>query len=296
MIHVVEAMLSLSGQQISENISIGTKYRTPLEKYDFKGQEVVEDFKNYKDAMSNTIKYNLKLVDELPPLRVLSASEIKRYMTKRIQENLEEDELFEKSVAIKKYMDNISKYVSNYFKEVFEHNDMTKNRLKSELFDTWRVYYNSDLPIDYILSLEKAVLLQINYLSILERVLRKERIDLLMNRNNRKKFEILCKVHNNWVDQFKAIETLEDLRIKFFWYIDFCNCEKVEETLKVKRIKTAFVNLEEMDNFVKAIDSLANKVTLLLEKNTVFQGVPPYEDDGVRTISKIIEALRITEG
>ena len=289
-------MLSLNDGMVSETINLGAKYRTPLEKFDYKGQEIKADFANYKDELANTVKYNLKLIDELPPLRILTKSQIKEHMAKRLKSNLEKDALFEKSVSIKKYVNDIVKYLTNYFREVFDQNEMITKNLHSELYELWRMYYNSDLPLKYILIIERAILLHSTHIAIYDKVLRKERVSLLINRNNRKKFEHLCKIHNNWIGQFADVDKIDDLRIKFFWYIDFCNCHNVEEILKVKKIKTSRLSLQEMDTLTESIDKLANKITPLVEKYADFEGIPTYKDDGIRVLSKIVDALSITEG
>ncbi|MCW4030329.1 MAG: hypothetical protein NWE92_11870 [Candidatus Bathyarchaeota archaeon] len=288
---MVEAMLSLNKEQISEDISIGAKSLSAFEKFDYKAQEIATDFKNYQEALSSTLSANLALVDQLPPLRVLTKAEIKEKMASKVKSNLENDELFEKTVTIKKYTKDFSRYVINYFAKVFEQNQLISNRLNSELFELWRSYYNSDLPLCYIEAIEKAILLQLNYLHLYGKYLRRERVQLLINRDNKKKFEHLCNIHNKWVEQFDDIDRLEDNRIKLFWYIDFCNCEKVDEILKVKKIKTEYLQLKELDNFVTAIYAVLEKLEPMVDSNLPFEHVAPYEDDGIRTISKIAGAI-----
>ena len=289
-------MLSLRNENISETINVGAKCQTILEKYDCQGNEVSKDFKNFKDAMAATLKGNLEMIDQLPPIRNLSKSQIKEHMTKIVQKDMEKSDLLEKSVEIRKYTSDIARYLTNYFKEIFNHNMMLRKRLESELFELWRMYYNSDLPLSYISTMEKANLLNLDFLDIYEKVLHREHVDLRINRNNGKKFENLCKAHNKWIEQFNNIDELIKLRFKLFWYIDFCNCDTVEEILKVKKVKTAYLDLKEMDNLSQEIGQLVNEVVPLLEKYTHFQGIPSYNDEGVRALSKFVEAMCSSEG
>ena len=168
-------MLSLNDGMISETINLGVKCRAPFEKFDLKGEAVKSDFANFKDELNTAVKYNLRLVDELPSLGIVTKSQIKQHLSSRIKNDLEKDAAFEKSVTIKKYANNIVKYVTNYFKEIFEQNEFIQKNLNSELYETWRMYYNSDLPLKYILIIEKAILLQLEYIGIFDKYLRKEK-------------------------------------------------------------------------------------------------------------------------
>ena len=89
---------------------------------------------------------------------------------------------------------------------------------------------------------------------------------------------------------------MDDLRIKLFWYIDFCNCDTVEEILKVKKVHISRLSLQEMDNFSEGIEKILKKLLPLIEQYTDFEGVPSYNDEGIMALTKIVNALTITEG
>src|SRR3989337_4045408 len=107
-------MLSLNHDKISDTLKVARLYTATLERYDFQGNAVAEDFENFKDAIAEAVASNLTLIDELPPLKNLSATEIKKHIKKKIENQLEKDELFEKTVEIKKYANDIVKYITDY--------------------------------------------------------------------------------------------------------------------------------------------------------------------------------------
>jgi hypothetical protein len=290
-------MESLRSEKISDRLNIARSFVTP-ELYDSIGNQINKDFQDYKAAIAETVSHNLQLLDELPPLRNLSLNELKEHFKKLLEGDLKKDTLFERSVEIKKYVSNISKYVVDYFRKVFDHNNDCKERLNSDIFDTCRMFFNSDLPLSYLTAVENAILIQRDFLDVYEKLLHKERLELLLSKNNRKKFKRLCSNHNKWVDQFGTkIDEIESIRIKLFWYIDFSNSKTVEDIFKVKTIKSSSLDMKVLQDFTSSLQRLTNEVELLIQPKIEFKPIISYEDNsGTRAIRKIMELLSIAEG
>ncbi|WP_287585375.1 hypothetical protein [Candidatus Borrarchaeum sp.] len=290
-------MQSLGSEKISDRLNISRSYVTP-ELYDSGGNQINKDFQDYKTAIAETVSHNLQMLDELPPLRNLSLNELKEHFKKLLEDDLKKDTLFEKSVEIKKYVSNISKYVANYFRNVFDHNNNCKKRLNSDILDNCRMFFNSDLPLSYLTAVENAILVQRDFLDIYEKLLHKERLELILNKNNRKKFSRLCSNHNKWVDQFDTkIDELESIRIKLFWYIDFSNSKTVDDILKVKNIKSSALDMKVLQDFTISLRRRTNELEMLIEPKIEFKPIVSYEDNsGTRAIRKVMELLSTAEG
>jgi len=290
-------MQSLGSAKISDRLNISRSYVTP-ELYDSVGNQINKDYQDYKTAIKETVSHNLQLLDELPPLKNLSLNELKEYFKKLLEDDLKKDTLFEKSVEIKKYVSNISKYVVDYFRNVFDHNNNCKERLNSDIFDNCRMFFNSDLPLSYLTTAENAILVQRDFLDVYGKLLHKERLELILNKNNRKKFSRLCQNHNKWVDQFDTkIDELERTRIKLFWYIDFSNSKTVDDILKVKDIKSSALDVKVLQDFIITLRRLTNEVEMLIGPKIEFKPIVSYEDNsGTRAIRKIMEILSTAEG
>lgn len=294
---VVMSMQSLGSEKISDRLNVARSCVTP-ERYDLVVKGIEKDFQDFKAAIAETVEHNLQLLDELPPLKNLSSNELKEHFRRLLEDDLKKDPLFETSVEIKKYVSDISKYVVDYFRKVFDHNKGCKERLDSDIFDMCRMFFNSDLPLSCLTTIENAILAQKDFLDIYDRLLHKERSELLFSRDNRKKFERLCSNHNKWVEQYeKKINDIERLRVKIFWYIDFSNSNTVEDISKVKSIKSSSLDMKVLQDLTNSLQKLTNEVELLIEPNIEFTPITSYEDNnGTRAIRKIMELLSITEG
>ncbi len=290
-------MQSLSSDKISDRLDVARSCVTP-ELYDFIGKDIEKDFRDFKAAIAETVEHNLQLIDELPPLKNLSSNELKEHFRRLLEDDLKKDSLFEASLEIKKYVSDISKYVVDYFRKVFDHNKDCKERLDSDIFNLCRMFFNSDLPLSCLTTIENAILAEKDFLDIYDKLLRKERSELLFSKNNRKKFERLCSNHNKWVEQYEnKIDGIEQLRIKIFWYIDFSNSNVVEDIFKVKTIKCSSLDKKVLQDLTNSLQKLTDEVELLIEPNIEFTPITSYEDNyGTRAIRKIIELLSITEG
>jgi len=77
--------------------------------------EVDEAFKDFKTAISETVKSNLELLEEVPLPKNLPLDDVREFFQKNIPSDLSEDSTFEKAVEIGKYARDMLKYMSAYF-------------------------------------------------------------------------------------------------------------------------------------------------------------------------------------
>lgn len=291
-------MISLSNEKSSDNLEIVRRSIPFPQRFEYEGDTINKTFKDYKAAIIETVEENLSLLDELPPLKTLKIEDIKKRLRKMVEDNLKQDPVFEKSIEIERYADDIWKYVESYFREIFEYHDNVRKRLDSEIFDICRMFFNSDLPMLFLTTIEDAVLIQKDYLDTYDKQIREGRLELLLSRNNRKKFEKLCDAHNRWIKPFtERMDKLERTRIKLFWYTDFSNSATVDEMFKVKSIKSSALDMEIIQSFIDDLRKQVKEMETLIAPKMGFSPFMSYEKNiGARSIRKIMELADVPEG
>lgn len=255
--------------------------------------EVDEAFKDYKTAISETVRCNLELLEEVPLPKSLSLAELKEFFRKDITSDLSKDATFEKSVEVGKYASNMSRYMSSYFKEIFALHDKLRQELNRTLFHVAKVFLNSDLPISYFRTVEHSILAHEDYIVIFDKEIRREHRDLIINLNNKRKFDRVCETHNKWVETFeKRSESIECERMKLYWYIDFNNSASIDEIFKDK-----FIRLESLDNgvlqqFLENLQKYASDLEKLNYSRTTFEPLSASElDHEGRTILALMKIV-----
>jgi len=285
------------GKSVSNELNIGRSVLTSPMLYGFDNAAIGEDLKRYKSALESRIADNLKLVDELPPLKYLSKAKIRKYLRKKIKDDLQKDKLFEKSVEIDKYAGNIAQHLQAYYREIFDYHLGVKERLDSGILDACRMYFNSDLPLRFLKALENSILIEKDFVDIYDKRLRREKLRLISYRANRKKFERLCSLHNMWIEPFeKLLKESTSTRRKLFWYVDFSNSKTLKDIFRVKKIEVASTDIKIIEGYVECLENLTQDMGLLVEKNIEFQPIEKYDtEDGSRTIREVMDLLNATE-
>ncbi len=289
----VSKMISLSNEIDADKLEL-VKRRIPFpQSFETEDDTINKAFEDYKTAIANTVETNLSLLDELPPLKKFQIEDLKRHLKTIVEDDLKEDPVFEKSVEIHKYVSDMWKYVASYFKQIFDHHSNLRKELDSELFDASRMYFNSDLPLSYLTTIEDAILIEKDYLETYEKRIRKERAQLLFSRDNRMKFERICDAHNRWIKPFTTrIEKLQRARIKLFWYVDFSNSATVDEIFQVKTIKSTALDMKIVQDFMEDINKQIHGIETLIEHEVQFSPFTSYAgNSGARSIRKIMELV-----
>lgn len=291
-------MISLSHDKSADKLEL-VRHSIPFtQRFEVEGGTVNKAFRDYKTAIVETVEENLSLLDELPPLKNFQIEDLKKHMRKMVEDNLKQDPVFEKSVEIDRYVNDIWKYAESYFREIFEYHENVKKGLDSEIFDVCRMFFNSDLPLLFLTTIEDAMLIQKDYLSTYDKLIRKERSQLLFSRTNRKKFERLCDTHNRWITPFtERMEKLERMRIKLFWYVDFCNSATVDEIFHVKTIRSSTVDMKIIQGYIDDLRKQIKEIETLIAPKMEFSAFMSYgENIGARSIRKLMELVDIPEG
>jgi|GEM_PF-3502036 len=290
--------MSLSNEKISDNLELVRRSIPFPQRFEYEGDTINKTFKDYKTAIIDTVNVNLKLLDELPPLKTLNIEDVKKRLRKIVEDMLKQDPVFEKSVEIGRYADDIWKYIESYFREIFEYHDSIRKHLDSEIFDVCRMFFNSDLPMLFLTTIEDAILIEKDYLDAYDKLIHKERLKLLLSRNNRKKFKQLCDAHNRWIKPFtERMDKLEQTRTRLFWYTDFNNSATVDEIFKVKSIRSNALDMEIIQGFIDDLRKQVKEMETLIAPKMQFSFFMSYEKNiGARSIRKIMELANVPEG
>lgn len=252
-----------------------------------------EDFKNFKTAVSGVVESNLGLLDEVPLPKNLHLEEVKEYFRNLIKSDLEKDVLFEKSVEISKYANNMYKLMNSYFGEIFDYCEERQKKLSLDVFCVSKMFLNSDLPMPFLRSIENSILAERDYIAIFVRKIRYERMSLIRNRNNRTKFQRVCNAHNSWVGGFseRSVE-MERARVRLIWYADFNNSANLDEFFKDKTIKTSLLDEKILDDFIGALQNQVREMERLSAPMMEVSSFLPSEvDQGTKTIRTIMQLL-----
>lgn len=290
--------MSLSSKESSGNLELFKRSIPFPQRLAYEGDTINRALKDYKTAITETVNVNLKLLDELPPLKTLNIGDVRKRLMKIVEDNLKKDPVFEKSVEIGRYADDIWKYVDSYFREIFEYHDSVRKQLNSEIFDVCRMFFNSDLPMSFLTTIEDAILIQKDYLDVYAKLTRKEHLKLLLSRNNRKRFEKLCDAHNRWGKPFtERMDKLEHTRIKLFWYTDFNNSATIDEIFKVKSIRSSALDMGTIQNFIDDLRKQIKETEAIIAPKMEVSLYTSYEKDiGARSIRKIMELENVPRG
>lgn len=291
-------MISLSSEISADRLEVIRSGISASQLFEVSGDVINKALKDYKAAIEETVKENLSLLDELPPLKTLCIEELKESMKKMLEDDLKKDSVFEKSVEIQRYVNDMWTYVNSYFREIFEYHNSVRRELDSKIFAVCRMFFNSDLPLSFLKTMENALLIQKDYLDVYDKRIRKERLELLVSRNNRKKFERLCDTHNRWVNPFiERLNKIERMWIKLFWYVDFSNSATVDDVFRVKNINSNNLDMKVVQEFIGDLQKQIQEMERLIEPMVEFRCFTLYEDNsGARAIRKIMELLSTTEG
>jgi len=268
------------------------------QRFDAAGTNINAVVQDFEASLANTVESNLKLIDELPPIRTLSMEDIKGHLRKLLEADLRKDLVFEKSVEIGRYANDIWTFVNSYYAEIFSYHNDLKEEIDSRLFDVCRMFFGSDLPLSFLTSIENSLLIQKDYLDIYDRKMRSERLGLLTSRNNRRKFERMCDAHNRWITPFcERLDRVESTLVKLAWYVDFANSNTTQDIFKVKVLKSSCLDMKELAGLISHLQKEVEEVETLIEPMMEFHPFVSYEGkNGARAIRRLMELLNAPEG
>ena len=259
---------------------------------------VEEAFKDFKTCLSETVTTNLDLLDEIPLHTDFQVEELREYLRSEFESDLRNDPLFEKSVEIGKYAENMFEYIKSYFREIFGFHEHLKRRLHADIFSLSKMFLNSDLPLPFMKTITDSLLTEIDYVDLFDKEIHKERLHLFIHRNNRKKFERICDKHNLWVDRFVQRQSMmENDRVKLIWYVDFNNSASVKEVFKDKFLKLNSLDKPILYSFIRGLQEQVQGMQKLNSTKMEWLASLPHEiDDGAKTIVKIMQLLNQHQG
>lgn len=253
--------------------------------------EVDEAFKDYKAAISETVRTNLELLEEIPLPKSLSLDELKEFFKKDIPSELSKDATFEKTVEVSKYASNISQYLGSYFREIFALNRKLMGKMNQALFHFSKIFLNSDLPISFLRTVERSILAYKDYIAFFDKEIRKEHRELIIYRNNKRKFDRVCDAHNKWVALLEEkSDRIDHERTKLFWYIDFNNSNRIDEIFADKFIKMELLDKEVLGKYLENLQKFTTDLEELNYSRTSFEPLPATKvSDGAKAILSLMK-------
>lgn len=271
--------------------SLKSTMPTPIEWVE-KGKAVKQDFEDYKTTLDKTMELNLRIIDELPEFSMFTKEQIRNHLTKILEEQLKKSEVLEKSVQMKKYCHGINKYLQSYFAEIYKYHDRIRDDAMREMHTTCKDFFNSDLPLSFLKTIESECLCVSDYLDIYDKRLKEEHFKLIQNLHNERKFKNLLNEHNQWIDPFtERLDRMEHARVKLMWYIDLCNCSKIDDFDKSKPIRVNNLNIQYFNSLTREIEELVSKTSALIRPYIEFHPLSSYEDASAMVIRNVMDLL-----
>ncbi len=253
--------------------------------------ELSESFNQYKQGQAKILKDNLDLLNEIP-LNEDFRAELVDFFKKDVIENLDNDPLYEKAIEIKQHANNMSRKLSNYFKEVGKFHMELKNNMHAQLLHVSKLFLNSDLPISFLNSVSDSLVAGMDYIDVYNSEIYKERWGLIANLRNKIKFERLCKKHNLWSAKFnKKQDALEKHRLKLIWYVDFNNSTTIEEIFKDKKIRMEKLETSIINEFVHQLEHQINEMEQINLSLMDYSEIISEFNEPNKTMLKLIQTI-----
>jgi hypothetical protein len=232
----------------------------------------------------------------MPPIPIIKIEDVKEYLKIKIKKSLQEDKVFEKQVEITKYTKSLNQHLSGYFTNIFEHHKKLKHRFDGTIKSYYLLYFLSDLPLSVLKILENAEMVQKDYIDIYDKKVQSEKVKLIGFLNNRVKFQRICDEHNGWMKPFnERLDRIESLTVKIVWYIDFCNCNSVEEILKRKEILSSKIDASALKEMLSELDTLNKEIENLIRPKLEFKAMINTDDSTSNALLKIFSLLDTPE-
>lgn len=259
-----------------------------------KFNDINSTFKDFKNALTETVKDNLKLLSEIPIAPHLERDKVLSFIENYIFCTLKEDSLFEEGFTLGRYTEDMFKYYISYFNNIFEYHDKLKKSLYGIVFGVSKMFLNSDLPLSFLNSISDAVLTEADYIDIFDKRIRDERLQLSVTRNDIRKFKRVCDSHNSWIKSFEEIlDSIEDTRLKLIWYVDINCSQTISEIFQKKTIKKSMLDQETLFSFILELQ----RTTQNLEQTSSsvakeFRPFLSYDNVAAKTLSRIVRILQ----
>lgn len=244
--------------------------------------------------IASIVDANIKILDSIRIPDRFDRRTLAGFLEKTVREDLEKDSLHKEAVELNKYAKDFHTYMRKYFDKVFDFQGKLKEDLLKHVFATSNVYLRSDFPPSFARTLSFSLLTECRFIDIFDMMIRHERVDLIANYNNRKRFERICNVHNNWTDPLDSVmDKIIEMRIGLIWYVDFAHSKTLDEIFKPKNFKKSLIDEEyffgvlvniqrETGQFRRALANLSKKTF------TIF---PSRKDPTVDMLCSVMETM-----
>jgi len=259
-----------------------------------KFNDINSTFKDFKNAIAETVKSNLKLLSEIPIAQHLERDAVQSFIENNISCHLKEDSLFEEGFTLSGYTEDMFKHYISYFNNVYDYYANLKNSMYSIIFGVSKMFLNSDLPLSFLNSINDATLTEVDYINIFVKRIRDERRQLLVSHDNLVKFKRVCDSHNSWIKDYEEVlDSIEDMRVKLIWYVDINCSQTISEIFEEKTIKKNMLDKETLFSFILELQRITRNLEQINSSFTRgFRPFLSYDNVAAKTLSKIVRILQ----
>ena len=139
--------------------------------------------------IASVVEDNIRILNSIRIPDRFDSKTLASFLEKMIREDLEKDPLHKEAVELNKYAKDFHTYMREYFNKVFDFQKKLKEDLFKYVFAASNFYLRSDFPPSFARTLTFSLLTECRFIDIYDEMIRRERIQLITNYNNRKRFE-----------------------------------------------------------------------------------------------------------
>jgi len=244
--------------------------------------------------IESVVNDNIRILDLIRLPERFDRKAIVTFLEDLIRKDFENDPLHKQAVELDKYAKDFHRYMQRYFDKIFDYHNKLKEDLLGYVFGASNFYLKSDFPPSFARTLTFSLLTECRFIDLYNRKIRRERLALITNYNNRTKFKRVCDIHNSWVDPLSsAIERITEMRVGLIWYVDFTHSKTLEEIFKPKKLKKSLLDEEYFFGMLVNIQRETyqfRRALVNLSKET-FSTFPSREDPTVNMLCSVMETM-----
>ena len=255
---------------------------------------VLYNIEYYNKCLTSTVKANIELFKQLPKPNHFNWEKLLSHVESEIKKAITQDKLFEDKVELSKYAHSMNTYMHKYYQKTKPVSENSKERNNQDSRGFSKIFLNSNLPDCFLSIVTRSFLVENDFSDLYQRKIDKEKIGLIANQHNNRKFERLCDNHNHWVKGFtEKVTAISRNRTKLIWYIDLNNSKTLEELFKEKQVSTTNLDINILQQLMETVENETNVLEqMMIDDPDAFDWTLSIEKtDGMRIITEMINTL-----
>jgi hypothetical protein len=213
------------------------------------------------ELFNDTLEENLKVLRMIELPKWFSLEQLDKYFKDTITEDLKKSPLFTEQQKIYKCTRDIKKYLFDYFKQIYNHEDNIIQFIEGRMLQVSNNFMNSDLPPFFLRIINLSFKTEERYDIIFKKRIRREEVKLKMYLHDFKKFRRVVDGHNAWVENIDTfLNDMKNQRLAILWYIEIWNSRKIDELFKDKTLKMSALDNNVFEKMLLQLESMTNEV------------------------------------